>query len=75
MACNVTFNHLLATIEALVPSQGVLFGDSVHILAVSTSPSYPAGAVQDDASLEQDVYTVPRTLAPCDGVPNSINVN
>jgi hypothetical protein len=34
-------------------------------------PSYPAGAAQDDASLEQDVYTVPRTLAPCDGVPNS----
>jgi hypothetical protein len=75
MACNVMFNHLLATIEVLVPSQGVLFGDSVHILADSTSPSYPAGAVRDDASLEQDVYTVLRTLAPCDGVPKSINVN
>jgi len=71
MACNVTFNYLLATIEAVVPSQAALFGDSVHIPGVSMSPSYPAGAAQDDASLEQDVYTVPHTLAPCDGVPNS----
>jgi hypothetical protein len=71
MDCNVTFNHLLLTTEAVVPSQGVLFGDSVHIPGVSMLPSYPAGAVRDDASLEQDVYTVLHTLAPCDGVPNS----
>jgi hypothetical protein len=71
LACNVTFNHLLVTTEALVPSPEVLFGDSVHIPGVLMSPSYPAGALQDDASLEQDAYTVPHTLAPCDGDPNS----
>jgi len=67
----VTFKLLPVTTEAVVPSQGVLFGDSVHIPGVSMLPSYPADAVQDDASLEQDVYTEPHTPAPCDGVPKS----
>jgi hypothetical protein len=34
-------------------------------------PGYPAGAAQDDASLEQDVCTVLHTLAPYVGVPSS----
>lgn len=71
MACNVTFKHLLVTTEAVVPSPGVLFGDSVHIPGVSMLPSYPADAARDDTSLEQDVYTEPHTPVPCDGVPKS----
>jgi hypothetical protein len=69
-ACNVTSTHKPVTAEAHVHFLTVPAADLVHFPGVSMLPSYPAGAVQDDASLGPNVCTVLHTLAPYVGVPS-----
>jgi hypothetical protein len=67
----VTVIYTPVTAEALVHFPAVPAADLVHLPGVSMLPSYPAGAVRGDASLEQDVCTALHTLAPYAGAPNS----